>query len=261
MIRSMGRKFGALFGFVVVGLLFTNVGNGQVGGGKDELKVPKSGFLYSAPNVLGALPNRLQYSCELIAPGPSGRRRIKCEFLQVYVRAPDAARAADIDVEAVTKKLRAQVAKDPARYWRTCAEAHTGRQWEQDPLTLEAINKACLTKTIDPLVSLAIEIAKRASKTCRIGWVNQFSETLEQVAPSQWQGTDGPRGLCGYTVTTTLTAESSGSFWDYRQVRTSLPGVDPALCPPGQKGGVNVIELQWDMPPSPWAMDCQYVAF
>jgi len=120
------------------------------------------------------------------------------------------------------------------------------------------LKEACVKRDASALIK-ALSDMKRAteSKTCKMGVTNAFKETLEQLDANTWVGTDGPRGTCNVTVTTTLWRTISGSlsYWSFKQVAV-IPENQAANALCGQTEKVRTTMMKWDGRYH-WLANCQ----
>jgi hypothetical protein len=92
-------------------------------------------------------------------------------------------------------------------------------------------NNGCLSRDAKTVRSALAADAALDERTCHID-INDFKESFRRVSPRKFLSTDGPRGLCGIVVVSSVECgPETGSFWQFRTAVVEMTGdkSDP-LC-------------------------------
>jgi hypothetical protein len=108
---------------------------------------------------------------------------------------------------------------------------------------LEAMDAVCNNPSRENYEALQRAIIAADTETCKI-WVTRWKTTFARQTETKWVANDGPNGICGIVLISTLERDGkSNSFWKYNQRRivTNKEIKEPLPC------------HEWDERPSAYA--------
>lgn len=257
---GMGRTFGFC---VAAGALVVTTGAADAADSTPrQLAPPDLGFVYSAES-----PSKMQFKCRAAGQAPSGRARLDCSFIQLMIMPPKTAAEVAKKVAEDERELRADAAKNPAKFWAdTCRGSDKpipaddmAKMSEEERRAFEEFvtpfRQACTTRDVGVLARASAATHRDGARTCTLELANDFQETLERLDSNTWQGVSGPRGICNLTVIVTMWQDPKNpGVWNYKQVRSIPENERGPLCATMQR--VAVSEMRWDGKKH-WDLGCQ----
>jgi hypothetical protein len=146
-----------------------------------------------------------------------------CNFVEVFVtlaKTPEQA-AAELEkqFQAATPQEIAKACKDQRQYMADLAAKATTAQdvgpREKAFFTglLQRYNTMCDKRTAKSIRDYLWYTLEKQTKTCRI-WTNSWKETFTKQLENKWVSNEGPDGICGVVVVSSLEAKDSlvGSY-------------------------------------------------
>jgi len=195
-----------------------------------------------------AKPNRVSAECSQ-PQTVNGKLRTHCTFVETTLSGPPSPAAIDQDLaelDAEIAKKGLAVLTEPCKGIAEATAAHRlpAAGSLEEPFA-KAMQQVCATRSVTQFrQAVADTMHQVAAHTCKVG-VSTWSEDFDQVDANTWIASPGPVGTCNVSRVLTLWSDPKTPFlWNYKEVETVAPSVDPGCIRLGA-GKTEITEFLW----------------